>query len=460
MKRTLALALFVLTACPAAAQVSVTVPDDLDARQDWLEREWSFLAAEENKFLMTTQPNAEELANLNFNNSWPKNKIIFRTASWLEFGHVLVISYTDNEGLNWIDTIVRVGPGKFEGVRRGPQSEYSFQASFRNTGYDAQKLPVLVVSFSKPGCEKISNETFISNFGGGLRASWVVHCGRYSTGVEEVYYAVSDEHRRLAVASLARQDANLTRIRQEGERAEAERREENKAWARDQQRQVDEIYQEGSARVAEILSSDTAAAEVRDIERTYRQRERSSEWQAGEEARLSPQASAGPSSGERIVAQEQARAEQLRQEREVRATEERRVADAEAGARRQREEQARRDAEAARTRPVEWIEGVVLCEPRANSKQWRCMGPLQTNVLELDAPNTLAQLALACGGDSGIREIGSTGGYRAYGCGFGIHPTASNYPGNRDVPRDLGVFVSDRRVFRCPPTRDAYCRTP
>ena len=209
-------------------------------------------------------------------------------------------------------------------------------------------------------------------------------------------------------------------------------------------------------RGAEADARREAEASERQFQRTLARAER----QAREEARSSPQGSTAPSSGDRIVAQEQVRAEQLRQEREARAAEERRVADAEAGARRQREEQARRDAEAARTRPVEWIEGVVLCEPRANSKQWRCMGPLQTNVLELDAPNTFAQLALACGGDSGIREIGPTGGYRAYGCGFGIHPTASNYPGNRDVPKDLGVFVSDRRVFRCPPTKDAYCRTP
>ncbi len=188
---------------------------------------------------------------------------------------------------------------------------------------------------------------------------------------------------------------------------------------------------------------------------------------ARSEAQAQPQGSgasgtstSAPSAGDRLGAQEQARAQQLRQEREAREAEDRRLAQAEVDAERQRVEEARRVAEAERNRPVEWIEGVVLCEPRANSKQWRCHGPLQMNILELDAPNTIAQLALACGGDSGIREIGMTSGYRAYGCGFGIHPTARDYPGNRDVPKDMGVYVSDRRVFHCPTTRDAYCRTP
>lgn len=216
----------------------------------------------------------------------------------------------------------------------------------------------------------------------------------------------------------------------------------------------DAHYQYLEQRRAEVTAD--AEASERQLQRTIAQAER----QGREQAQSSAQGSAGPSFGDRVVAQEQARAEQTREERATRVFEERRIAEAEAAATRAREEQARRDAEVARTRPVEWMEGVVLCEPRANSKQWRCVGPLQTNVLELDASSTFTQLALACGGDSGIREIGPAGRYRAYGCGFGIHPTASNYPGNRDVPKDFGVFVSDRRLFHCPPTKDAYCRTP
>ena len=166
------------------------------------------------------------------------------------------------------------------------------------------------------------------------------------------------------------------------------------------------------------------------------------------------------SHGDRVMAQEEARAEQLKQEREARAAEEKRQQEEQLAARKKREEEARRQAEIERNRPVEWVEGVVLCEPRSGSKQWRCTGPLQMNILELDAPNTIAQLGLACGSSNGIREIGQVGIYRAYGCGFGIHPTDRNYPGNRDVPKDFGVYVGDRRVFHCPKTKDAYCRNP
>lgn len=176
-------------------------------------------------------------------------------------------------------------------------------------------------------------------------------------------------------------------------------------------------------------------------------------------AEQSPQTNNDVSAGNRLVQQEQARAEQLRREREARVAEEQRLAQQEAAARRQREEDARRRAEAERNRPVDWAEGVVLCEPRQNSQEWRCTGPLQMNILKLDTPNTYAQLGLACGSSNGIREIGPVGSYRAFGCGFGIHPTATNYPGNRDVPKEFGVFVSDRRVFRCPTSKDAYCRS-
>jgi hypothetical protein len=48
--------------------------------------------------------------------------------------------------------------------------------------------------------------------------------------------------------------------------------------------------------------------------------------------------------------------------------------------------------------------------------------------------------------------------YRVFGCGFGIHPTMRDYPGNNDVPAQLGVFVDNRRIFYCPRSKEAYCR--
>jgi hypothetical protein len=115
--------------------------------------------------------------------------------------------------------------------------------------------------------------------------------------------------------------------------------------------------------------------------------------------------------------------------------------------------------EEERNRPVEFKEGVVLCDrPNPRSKEWRCRGPLQLTYGEIDRPSGNVALDQACGSGKSIRDLGMTGGFRAFGCGFGIHPTARDYPGNLDIPAMLGVYVSSRATFRCPRSRLAYCR--
>ena len=110
---------------------------------------------------------------------------------------------------------------------------------------------------------------------------------------------------------------------------------------------------------------------------------------------------------------------------------------------------------------VEFKEGVVLCQKRpAPSKEWRCPGPLQVTYANLDnLAKALVSLGEACGSSKSIRDLGMVSGYRAFGCGFGIHPTARDYPGNTDVPALLGVgYVPGRASFYCPRTKLAYCR--
>lgn len=126
---------------------------------------------------------------------------------------------------------------------------------------------------------------------------------------------------------------------------------------------------------------------------------------------------------------------------------------------RQALEQARADE--ARDEVVAFKEGVVLCERMsAESRTWRCYGPLQTTFAELDTQSAKVPLGQACGSDRSIRELGTVSGYRAYGCGFGIHPTARDYPGNIDVPAQLGVsYVPGRVEFHCPKSKLAYCRS-
>lgn len=110
---------------------------------------------------------------------------------------------------------------------------------------------------------------------------------------------------------------------------------------------------------------------------------------------------------------------------------------------------------------VEFKEGVVLCQKRpAPSKEWRCPGPLQVTYANLDnLAKARVPLGQACGSDRSIRDLGMVSGYRAFGCGFGIHPTARDYPGNTDVPAMLGVgYVPGRASFYCPRSKLAYCR--
>lgn len=109
---------------------------------------------------------------------------------------------------------------------------------------------------------------------------------------------------------------------------------------------------------------------------------------------------------------------------------------------------------------VEFKEGVVLCRQQsASSRSFSCQGPLQNVSTPLDDARTQAALGQACGSDRSIRDLGMVKGYRAFGCGFGIHPTAKDYPGNRDVPARLGIdFIPGRGAYFCPKTKLAYCR--
>lgn len=109
---------------------------------------------------------------------------------------------------------------------------------------------------------------------------------------------------------------------------------------------------------------------------------------------------------------------------------------------------------------VEFKEGVVACEKRsASSKEWRCQGPLQVTYAVLDTDKARVPLGQACGSDRSIRDLGMISSYRIFGCGFGIHPTARDYPGNTDVPAKLGLgYIPGRASFYCPRSKLAYCR--
>lgn len=134
---------------------------------------------------------------------------------------------------------------------------------------------------------------------------------------------------------------------------------------------------------------------------------------------------------------------------------------------RDREELARQreaEAKAAEAKEVvSWLEAVTLCElkagdPMAARGGWYCVGPLQNTHARLDTPQATVPLQQACG-TSSVSDLGKTGRFRAFGCGYGLNPnpSASQYD---DIPRKLGVgFVPGRGVFRCARNHSGTCRT-
>ncbi|WP_157073573.1 hypothetical protein [Sphingomonas soli] len=120
------------------------------------------------------------------------------------------------------------------------------------------------------------------------------------------------------------------------------------------------------------------------------------------------------------------------------------------------EEAARKkEAERIANLPVEWKEGVVLCEPaKAPSRSATCHGPLQTTWGTLGEPSGKIALQQACGGDTPVRELGQAGGFLAFGCGWGIHPDKTS--------SDMGLrhevsFIPGRGTFYCSRKQTTVC---
>lgn len=152
---------------------------------------------------------------------------------------------------------------------------------------------------------------------------------------------------------------------------------------------------------------------------------------------------------------QQAREEQERRDQEARQRREQ--AEREAEARRQEQERQRAAAEAERNRVIDFREAVVLCslsDPQAQFNNWRCEGPLQMTYVNFEQANVAFHFdQMSC---ANYRELPRAGPYRAFGCGYGLHP--SNPGASRNVPEMLGVFVDGRITFRCPRNISGVCR--
>lgn len=252
----------------------------------------------------------------------------------------------------------------------------------------------------------------------------------------------ADNERRQAAFNRQMQQAVQDEARR---KAEAARAEANRIAAENQRR-----VEEANARQAAIAAQYEAQRSANDTARA----QQLAQAEADRQRRAADQQRQAEAQREREAQERQAAAEAERQRREAQA-----AADAEK--RRQAEaarlaEQRRKEEEARR--PVEFKEGVVVCE-KQKERYYRCVGPLQVTYSDLVSPSGMTSLGDACGTSrTPPRDLGMASGYRIFGCNFGIHPTLRDYPGNRDVPAEYGLYISSRATFYCPRSTSAYCR--
>ncbi|GAB3543522.1 hypothetical protein GCM10027343_17040 [Noviherbaspirillum agri] len=275
-----------------------------------------------------------------------------------------------------------------------------------------------------------------------IRASEAV--GQVLSGVKPVVNDYVEQSRRRSEQTLE----NARRIA--AERARAEREEKERQYQADWQHARKVLAQQEQAR------QDRAGASRAEAET---ERKQQSVAQATQQQRRVEDTRRRESAEAERKRQQEAEAEQEeRRRREEAAQRERAERDMLARSK-QLEEEVKRQEEEARNRPVIYREGITLCEPPKNGgKAWLCRGPLQNMSGVLDTQSGNVAVRQACGGNN-IRDLGMVAGYRAYGCGFGIHPTDRDAP-NRDIPASLGVnHIPDRGTFRCNPnTVFAYCK--
>lgn len=122
-------------------------------------------------------------------------------------------------------------------------------------------------------------------------------------------------------------------------------------------------------------------------------------------------------------------------------------------------------------RLADFPEALSVClfdtdDPQSKFRNWTCVGPLQFNYAKLDgsagqgaSPGAIGAIASTCGGKSeDVRDLGTSGPYRVFGCSFGINPDPK-VRRSLDAAQRFGLdYVDGRQLFRCPSSKSS-CRT-
>ena len=260
------------------------------------------------------------------------------------------------------------------------------------------------------------------------------------------------------------------------QQAEADRQ----RWQRERERAAEALRQQAAAEDRQRAAAEERrrAADMERVRQLQAQQDFERQQRAQQQTPQPQQATQRNVEAQQLAQQQQQRRAEEARRREAAEAERKRQQEADAERRRreeiaqrqradeaalarskQLEEALKRQEEEARNRPVAYREGITLCAPPQNGgKAWLCRGPLQNMSGVLDTQSGNVAVRQACGGNN-VRDLGMVAGYRAYGCGFGIHPTDRDAP-NRDVPESLGVnHVPGRGTFYCNPTQVfVYCK--
>jgi hypothetical protein len=106
---------------------------------------------------------------------------------------------------------------------------------------------------------------------------------------------------------------------------------------------------------------------------------------------------------------------------------------------------------------IEWLEGIVVCPAKEGFLgSTKCFGPQQMTMASLSSKYEIGH-ACGTGSTTGVRDMGTVGGNRIFGCMYGINPTLDRSP-HVDQAARFGITVPNRRVYRCPEKQTTICR--
>lgn len=112
------------------------------------------------------------------------------------------------------------------------------------------------------------------------------------------------------------------------------------------------------------------------------------------------------------------------------------------------------------TEIITMMEGVVVCPLNPDRAKLfgesTCYGPFQNG---LSDPGKAYDMQIMCGdSDGSVRDLGTYGNNRVWGCNYGINPRKSGSP-NVDQAARFNLIIPSRRTFRCDAKIDGYCRS-